>query len=381
MYRYAGWSDYGDTPFRSAFPPGTSWVVEEAACCLCGCLSAGPLFIFIGLIFALTAITDPRWQSIRQYNRDVSAWSSTNGGLAQFQSVFPAASLALELTGSRTPASLSVLLAAQSNTSSMDSSAAGAVDPIPSELWFAGALLPSWTAWPAEDSLMLMAPSNGVAATFRPAELQLVQCFNERGNGVDANCTQTGEASCELFYRVVRVPSSVGVELRPPRGCTGANGGDTAACASPWATKLLPLGCGSALATAAVPVPEQTWIDDLRSTDGQGGPAWCANWTGAIGTALPAVPSVSVRSALDPEVEGALLTGCTYTFGPTSGQLAGLAANLILFGTAVVAVSSCCLFALISRVSQQAARDGTGEASAFGGGGAYYGGGWSGYGT
>ena len=49
-----GW---GSNPVRRLFGPGTEWWVEECACCLCGCLSTGPVFIIIGLLFLVRRLT------------------------------------------------------------------------------------------------------------------------------------------------------------------------------------------------------------------------------------------------------------------------------------------------------------------------------------
>jgi|APGre2960657444_1045066.scaffolds.fasta_scaffold00748_5 hypothetical protein len=69
---YGASSSWGSPYYRRAFGPGTEPWVEEAACCLCGCLSTGPVFIVIGLLFLFTALTDPRYQGIRAYDRDVT---------------------------------------------------------------------------------------------------------------------------------------------------------------------------------------------------------------------------------------------------------------------------------------------------------------------
>jgi len=78
---------------------GAGFWVEELACCLCGCLPAGFVFLFVGVVFLvrsrswvvlvsgarlalssvahaplppqLTAASDPRQGGIRQYNRAV----------------------------------------------------------------------------------------------------------------------------------------------------------------------------------------------------------------------------------------------------------------------------------------------------------------------
>ena len=54
MFYYAaddGEDSYFDNPLRKHLGPSPPWWVQEAACCLCGCLSAGPVFLFLGLIF------------------------------------------------------------------------------------------------------------------------------------------------------------------------------------------------------------------------------------------------------------------------------------------------------------------------------------------
>ena len=87
----------GDDPVRRLIGDGSPVWMAECACCLCGCLSTGPLFIVVGMLFLvrprgvglgralarrstaavltrpaqLTAATDPRRDGIREYNRDV----------------------------------------------------------------------------------------------------------------------------------------------------------------------------------------------------------------------------------------------------------------------------------------------------------------------
>ena len=79
-------SGWGSNPVRRLFGPGTvrfpcaacklspppradplpagalslqEWWVEECACCLCGCLSTGPVFIIIGLLFLVRPHAPP----------------------------------------------------------------------------------------------------------------------------------------------------------------------------------------------------------------------------------------------------------------------------------------------------------------------------------
>ena len=44
-------ADVWGNPVRRFVGPGASWWVEELACCLCGCLATGPMFILVGLVF------------------------------------------------------------------------------------------------------------------------------------------------------------------------------------------------------------------------------------------------------------------------------------------------------------------------------------------
>lgn len=44
-------ADIFGNPVRRMVGPGAPWWIEECACCLCGCLSTGPLFIIVGMIF------------------------------------------------------------------------------------------------------------------------------------------------------------------------------------------------------------------------------------------------------------------------------------------------------------------------------------------
>jgi hypothetical protein len=63
-----GW---GSNPARRFVGEGTSLWVEELACCLCGCLSAGPVFIIVGFLFlvrrgpplSLSSLSAPRGPS------------------------------------------------------------------------------------------------------------------------------------------------------------------------------------------------------------------------------------------------------------------------------------------------------------------------------
>jgi hypothetical protein len=43
--------DTWESPVRRYISPGADFWIEEAACCLCGCLSTGPIFIIVGMLF------------------------------------------------------------------------------------------------------------------------------------------------------------------------------------------------------------------------------------------------------------------------------------------------------------------------------------------
>ena len=60
-YGYAPASAADDTdafgnPVRRWVGPGADWWLEEAACCLCGCLSTGPIFIVVGMLFLVRSV-------------------------------------------------------------------------------------------------------------------------------------------------------------------------------------------------------------------------------------------------------------------------------------------------------------------------------------
>ena len=44
-------ADVFGNPVRRLVGPNASWWMEELACCLCGCLATGPMFIIIGMVF------------------------------------------------------------------------------------------------------------------------------------------------------------------------------------------------------------------------------------------------------------------------------------------------------------------------------------------
>ena len=347
----------------------------------------------------------------------LSAWTAAGtGGMAQLGGVFPSGSVSLAWsnTGSGrldpvTVSTVTVALAQQSVAPLNDSSPS--LEVYSSSLWYEGTG-PAWQAWPSSDWYAAVQPTNYAVTVpgIDPVALQLVQCSNVRATAYGANCTAStstdtgaggsggagaaaaeaaagpptvsasaarrslaqfgdGETSCEVFQRVVRTPSALALELVPPRGCEAA--GQPRCSAGNWSLRLLAAGCGTEDESTSVEVPEAEWIADLRSGDP---PAWCANWTDIFSqggphgapSALPAPPVVTLRSALDPYVQAAQITGCSYNFGPTTVQYAAFALNLVLLGCAVITCSGCCLAALVARsAAQQGAR---GEGSGLGGG-------------
>ena len=50
-----GDDDTWGNPVRRFLPSDTDFWVEELACCLCGCLSTGPVFIIVGMLFLVRA--------------------------------------------------------------------------------------------------------------------------------------------------------------------------------------------------------------------------------------------------------------------------------------------------------------------------------------
>ena len=48
-------ADVFGNPVRRLVGPNASWWMEELACCLCGCLATGPMFIVIGMVFLVRA--------------------------------------------------------------------------------------------------------------------------------------------------------------------------------------------------------------------------------------------------------------------------------------------------------------------------------------
>jgi len=335
--------------------------------------------------------------------------------MAQLQSVFPNGNVAVvwsNFGSSRLDpvvVSTTTTLAAQTSVTALNDSSP-ALETYTTSLWYEGSA-PQWAAWPSSDWFAQAQITNaaripGVDAT----QLQLVQCSNERAAAYGSNCTTTsstetaasappsaantsaaaadkrrslaqwgGENSCEVFLRVVRTPAELAFELVPPRGCTTA--GSSRCDVGNWTLRLQAPGCGTQDESTSVEVAEDVWLEDLRSGDP---PAWCANWTTVFSTGgvhgadmLPAPPVVTVRSALDPYVQAAQITGCSYNFGPTTAQYAAFALNLVLLGCAVITCSGCCLAALVARSAAQQGPQ-RGEAAGFGG---PFGGAYSGYGT
>lgn len=343
--------------------------------------------------------------------------------MAQLGDVFPSGSVTLQWTNTGSDrldpvavSTVTVALAQQSVTPLNDSSPS--LEVYTSSLWYEGTG-PAWQTWPSSDWYTAVRPTNYAVTVpgIDAAALQLVQCTNERTTAYGSNCTASstdtgaggsgaaaaeaaagpptvsasaarrslaqfgdGEASCEVFLRVVRAPSALALELVPPRGCEAA--GDPRCSSGNWSLRLLAPGCGTEDESSSVEVPEAVWIDDLRSGDP---PAWCANWTSVFAQGgphgadmLPPPPAVTLRSALDPYVQAAQITGCSYNFGPTTAQYAAFALNLVVLGCAVITCSGCCLAALVARsAAQQGAR---GEGAGFGGG-PFGGGPGGGYGT
>ena len=320
--------------------------------------------------------------------------------MAQLASTFPSGSLLLQLssTGSAgvdpTPVSLTAELTEQTGVSPLSDNGTN-IDTYTSSLWYEGPA-PAWLSWPSSDGYASVRPLGAVGASFDAADLQLVQCSNERSAGYGANCSDAapigapppaagsarrlnqqlfGPPSCQLFFRAVRTPAAVALQLSPPKGCVTAGG---ARCRGRnWTTHVLPEGCGTSYVTTATQVSESTWIQDLRS-----GSPWCSTWSQVVDP-LPSPPMVSARSEYDPYVQAALLTGCAYNFGPTTLQYAAFALNLIAFGAAVVTITGCCLAALVARTAARQAGEGEGGGEgasgwAGNGGGYSYGGSWYG---
>jgi hypothetical protein len=333
-------------------------------------------------------------------SRACSAWTqATTGGMAQFRSIFPG-DMAVALTSvasssDTVPFAVTLSLLPETSVAALQDNGTG-IAVYADSLWFQGDL-PEWSAWPAADQYAALRPTAGDGAFFDAITVQLAQCSNVRATAYGDNCTATapppaaaqaaplppaaaaaaarrlaqfGEESCEVFLREVRVPTTLALELLPPRGCVTVGG---ARCAGNWTLRAFPAGCGTEYAAVTAAVPEATWIADLRSGDP---PAWCANWTAVLAAAdapLPPPALLSVRSQYDPYAEAAAITGCTYNFGPTTVEYAAFAANLITFGIAIVTITGCCLVAVIARAASLAAAHGEGAPLAGGGGGA---GGW-----
>lgn len=320
--------------------------------------------------------------------------------MAQLSTLFPG-DLSVEVTSTPPSASepvaysATVALAPQTSVAPLADNGTN-IDSYATSLWYQGAL-PAWGTWPSADDYAVFRPVGADGAFFDSLSLQLVQCTNSRTEAYGDNCTtsgpgaglaapqaapaapaatgaaatqhrrslaQFGQVSCVQFLREVRVPQQLGLELVPPRGCVAAGG---ARCAGNWTLRASPQGCGTTFVTASAQVSEAIWLDDLRSGTQ---PAWCTNWSVVLPRALVPPPAIlAVRSQYDPAVQAAIITGCSFNFGPTTFQYAAFAMNLIVFGVSVVTIAGCCLAALVARAASFAAAQGERTSLNGGGGG------------
>ena len=334
----------------------------------------------------------------------------------QLQSLWPGASLPLLVSSTGSvrsdpqPLLFNVSLASQDSVT-LPADNSSHITPYAAALWFEAPL--RWAAWGSLDRLASLQPVGAQGGvTFAAVQIEMVACANERVTGYGGNCTlappppsqgpsaapaavavagggghlsgtvSTGrrlaqslrsseradDAECELFLRVVRTPSAVALEVTPPRRCRGPVTANSRCSAKPWATRLMPEGCGTQTVLSTTAVPEAVWMADIRSQDASGAPTWCQAWTEAI-QPPPPPPMLSLRSSLDPYSEAGQITGCSENFGPTSMQFAGFATQLLFFGFVIVGVCGCCLFLLVSRSANMAG--GAGERAGLGGGGGY----------